>query len=77
MSKRENQMRCKVEGVSAMCSSTCGTCSSCIDATNRMKLTWNENLITRDCTWVANKATKQRCNVDGVANACRSTCGQC
>merc|ERR1711915_614360 len=68
--------RCAVDGVSAMCSSTCGTCSTCADSNVRMKFTWNDKKITRDCGWVANKATLQRCAVDGIANSCRATCGQ-
>ena len=69
--------RCAVDGVSAMCSDTCGTCSTCADSNVRMKFTWNDKKITRDCGWVANKATLQRCAVDGIANSCRATCGQC
>lgn len=75
--KATNQ-RCALPGVSAICSDTCGTCSTCADSTNRMKMRWQGRKISRDCKWIANKATNQRCTtIDGVADACRSTCGLC
>ena len=69
--------RCNSAGVSAMCSSTCGTCSTCADSTNRMKIRFNGKIITRDCSWVKNKSTNQRCRAEGVEDACRETCGKC
>lgn len=71
------KQRCALEGVSGMCAETCKTCSICADSTNRMKVVWNGKKISRDCVWVKNRATRQRCALDGVADACRATCGQC
>jgi arylsulfatase A-like enzyme len=69
--------RCKAGGVSAICPKACGLCPPCVDSTDRFRLTWNNKTITRDCIWVANKATLSRCKVEGVSNICRSTCGTC
>ena len=50
---------------------------SCKDSTLRLKIPWNGGRVTRSCTWVAKKQTLVRCAVDGVAQACRETCGTC
>jgi hypothetical protein len=61
-----------------MCPSTCGTCDSCVDSESRFKfMNLNGKKIGRDCSWVDNKATKQRCNISGVSDSCRETCGAC
>jgi len=69
--------RCKLEGVSAMCPYSCGTCDNCVDSSSRMKFyKANGDKITRDCNWTANKPN--RCNsVDNMSYACRATCGEC
>ncbi len=70
--------RCAIDGVSDICADTCGTCNNtCQDSTLRIKVTLNGKGAMRSCTWVANKKTEARCALDGVANACRATCGQC
>ena len=74
---RAIKRRCALEGVSGMCAETCRACSTCADSTNRMKVVWNGRKISRDCIWVKNRATRLRCALDGVADACRATCGQC
>ncbi len=74
--KATNQ-RCKVDGVSEMCSVTCGTCATCKDSTARFTLDWYGEPISRDCSWVGANATKQRCKPGGVKDACRATCGLC
>lgn len=74
----DTKARCLLEGVSAMCPNTCNTCDSCVDATNEMRFTWNgRNLTSATCEWVARTETSVRCAVDGVSDACRSTCGKC
>lgn len=77
VANKQTIMRCAADGVAAMCSDTCGTCSTCVDSDLRFKLTWNSKKITRGCTWVANKQTVMRCAVDGITGACSSTCGEC
>lgn len=75
---RATSQRCAANGVSAMCSKTCNKCSTwCNDSSLRFKVDWNNKTMNKDCNWVRNKATSQRCNVDGVPDACRSTCGLC
>jgi len=69
--------RCKVEGVSAACPVTCDTCNTCADTSLRFKVAWNGKRIMRDCSWIGNKATIQRCKIEGVAEACPVTCGLC
>ncbi len=74
---RATIQRCNLPGVSAACPVTCGTCDTCVDTTIRFKVSWNGNLIMRDCIWIGNRATVQRCNLPGVADACPVTCGLC
>lgn len=75
---KATSQRCELEGVAEMCPETCGTsCSTCADSSVRFKLSWNGKKIARDCTWVGNKATNKRCDVEGVTEACRETCGEC
>jgi hypothetical protein len=75
---KQTEARCEEDGVSAMCAKTCDACDECEDSDNRMKLEWNGRKITRDCSWVANKQTIARCEeIEGVADACRDTCGVC
>ncbi len=50
---------------------------SCNDSTLRFRLTYNGRKISRDCSWVANRSTTERCNVDGVAAICAESCGAC
>ncbi len=49
----------------------------CEDTSLRFKVVWNGRLITRDCIWIGNRATIQRCNIEGVKQACPKTCGMC
>ncbi len=77
VSNKATSKRCALEGVTNMCPDTCGACDICADSSARFKLTWNGKKIARDCTWVENKATIQRCKVEGVPEACRETCEVC
>ena len=74
---KATKMRCAVEGVAQMCPETCEVCDVCEDSSARFKLVWNGKRISRDCIWVGNRATRSRCAVDGVAEACRETCELC
>ncbi len=74
---RATVQRCKLPGVPTACPVTCDACNTCEDSTVRFKVGWNSKKIMRDCTWVGNKATVQRCNIDGVAEACPATCDRC
>lgn len=72
--------RCALDGVANACPDTCGACSSstCQDSTLRIKVTLNgKGARMRSYIWVGNKKTAERCAMDGVANACRATCGRC
>eukprot|EP00551_Chaetoceros_affinis_P016219 CAMPEP_0203692314 /NCGR_PEP_ID=MMETSP0091-20130426/4489_1 /ASSEMBLY_ACC=CAM_ASM_001089 /TAXON_ID=426623 /ORGANISM="Chaetoceros affinis, Strain CCMP159" /LENGTH=391 /DNA_ID=CAMNT_0050563083 /DNA_START=137 /DNA_END=1309 /DNA_ORIENTATION=+ len=53
------------------------TLLACDDTLLRFKVEWNERTIMRDCTWIGNRATIQRCNIEGVSAACPDTCGTC
>ena len=75
---RATASRCRLPGVAEQCPSTCDACSSCVDATNRFRFSFNGRTITRDCSWVARKNTAGRCrNVSGMTDTCRSTCNNC
>lgn len=78
VANKSTNARCKLVGVANQCPSTCNTCSTCVDSTLRFRFKFNnKGYITRDCTWVANKSTSFRCNVDGMEHTCRDTCGFC
>ncbi len=78
VANRATKQKCGVDGVGSMCPVTCGTCNDdCEDVTVRFKVTWNGRKISRDCSWVANRATSMRCNLPGVSDSCRSTCQKC
>ena len=74
---KQTVSRCASSGVSAMCPSTCGKCSTCVDSDVRFKFTWNGKTITRSCAWVAKKQIISRCAAEGVYESCRQTCGEC
>mmetsp|Transcript_15908 Transcript_15908/g.20195 ORF Transcript_15908/g.20195 Transcript_15908/m.20195 type:complete len:339 (+) Transcript_15908:110-1126(+) len=80
---KSTQWRCSWEGVSTMCPVACGTCSACVDSTARFKFDKDpddgtRDLVTRDCSWTANRATAFRCTtIEGMQDACRETCGSC
>lgn len=68
------QARCALNGVSATCPRTCGTCGICVDSPLRFKVPEG----TRSCEWVARKKTNKRCNqIMGMKKTCRATCRSC
>lgn len=75
---RSSNFRCNLDdAVGTTCPDTCGTCDECIDSTARLKFRYKGRKMTRDCTWVATKKTVERCEIEGIAEACRETCGLC
>lgn len=66
--------RCAAEGVSAHCSYTCQSCTSCVDSTLKMRFYYHGKMRNRNCTWVAKKPSK-RCHVKGIPDSCCATCG--
>ena len=69
--------RCSLSGVSSHCPSTCGTCSTCSDGSLKFRVTlFNGKNRFKKCSYVAKKPGN-RCNMDGVGDTCRSTCGTC
>ena len=77
VANKDTNNRCNLTGVASMCPDTCGVCSSCSDGQNRFRFRWNGRMINRDCTWVGNKQTIQRCAVEGMSDTCRVTCDNC
>ena len=76
VAKRVKWNRCKLHGVASTCPSTCDTCSQCWDSTMRFKFSWNGEEKMRNCKWVRNKATEERCNkIFGINDTCRNTYG--
>jgi hypothetical protein len=77
---RHPDWKCKLEGVSSHCRSTCEVCRWCSDSTVRFDIgdyPGITNSTMKTCAWVARKATDSRCAIPGVASTCRSTCGTC
>ena len=77
VASKQTPSRCDIDGVSEICASTCGACSNCDDTSTRFRFLWKGKMIRRACIWVAKKKTAVKCAIDGVAAACRSSCGQC
>ena len=53
------------------------TSSVCVDSPLRFKVRKNGKNISRNCTWVANRATASRCKLTGVSSMCPDTCNKC
>ena len=51
--------------------------AACNDSPLRFKIEKSGNMISRDCSWVGNKDTKNRCLLGGVSTMCPETCGVC
>ena len=73
---KKNSNRCNVAGVNGVCSNTCNTCNICQDSNTKFKVYLNGKFRGKTCTWVKKKRNL-RCAIEGVQEACRSTCGQC
>ena len=73
-----NKIRCKKPGVSIHCPSSCGTCSkyACTDTWKKFKISPTKQ---KSCKWVGQKwnTRQKRCNIGGVSETCRKTCGHC
>jgi hypothetical protein len=74
---KDTVTRCSLDGVSAACPKTCGTCSSCTDPILRFRFTIDEKTISKSCEYIGRVQRKKgnRCFASG--NICRSTCGVC
>ena len=75
--KKATKHRCSFESVSEMCPATCGTCEVCADSKSRFRFIYNGTKISRDCRWVVNKNTIERCKIAGIKGSCRKTCSSC
>jgi hypothetical protein len=54
------------------------TRGNCADSAFRLKIIdQNDDKITRNCSWVANKSTNLRCALNGVKESCPLTCKYC
>ena len=73
---KDTSSRCALNGVPSMCADTCNI-NNCLDGNAKFKVEWKGKQRTRKCTWVAKKQTAKRCNIDGMKDTCRDTCGQC
>lgn len=69
--------RCKLNGVSKACPSTCGTCGTCVDTPLRYRVSLNNRWRWKVCKWVRRAKRNARCKIPGVADTCRQTCGTC
>ncbi len=73
-----SQNFCSDPEIQAICPSTCGTCSNCVDTAlpikyfNTVKEAWQ----IKECSVVGNNPST-RCGFFGVSDACRATCGTC
>jgi len=75
--KKATKYRCGFEGVSEMCPVTCESCEICTDSKSRFRFIYNKAKISRDCRWVINKNTAERCKIVGIKDSCRQTCNIC
>jgi len=74
---RNTGVRCPLDGVNETCPSTCGKCERCLDSPLRFNFFHNDRFMTRSCKWAERMETDSRCNIDGMADTCRKTCGIC
>ncbi len=51
--------------------------AGCVDSPFRFKVKKDGKFISRDCTWVSNRATASRCKLTGVKEHCPDTCSSC
>jgi hypothetical protein len=73
--------RCKKGVIASHCPKTCGQCDAfkCADSKKKFILpTKNgKEKQQKKCGWVANKDTVERCQMPGVLETCKETCGFC
>jgi hypothetical protein len=71
------EKRCNKHGAASHCPETCNQCESyqCTDSQVR----WYRSDVdeSRRCGWVGRKKVDKRCQIPGVADTCRETCGKC
>jgi len=72
----KTEEKCEIEGVSELCPETCDACSNCDDSSLQFKVEWKGKTKKKRCNWVDRGNTNRKCNIDGVREACRSTCGE-
>ena len=78
VARKSTNFRCNMDdAVTTTCPQSCGTCSTCVDSTARLRIEYKNRLMIRGCNWVGKKDTVRRCAIDGVDEACRVTCGVC
>ncbi len=77
VAKKNTGRRCALEGVSAACPKTCGTCDNCKNSSLKFRVEINASKWRwKDCAWAASKPFRCK-NIDGVSEVCRSSCGLC
>ncbi len=78
---QDTENRCLINRVKFECPVTCGTAcpyNNCEDREGRFKIvTSTDRVMKRSCEWVQKKDTSARCNIPGVAELCKETCGLC
>jgi len=75
VARMQTQNRCALPGVRETCPSTCGTCSISADSPLRFSFNFAGQRITRSCEWTARKHTHVRCDIGGMSDTCKATCG--
>jgi len=62
---------------SKMCPATCNTCLTCVDGKQKMRfyIPLEDRWTDKKCKHIARD--KNLCNIEGVTDSCRETCGVC
>jgi hypothetical protein len=71
--------RCSLQGVSAACPVTCGTCAICADPGPNLRFSFDYNgkTISKNCDFVGRVPGKVWGRCDASEKICRMTCGAC
>lgn len=73
--RKNPDKRCRKAGFAKACPISCGTCSSCTNTNRRFKVVLESGrILKKKCDWT----NTWRCKyIDGLADACRESCGKC
>ncbi len=74
IAKKSTNLRCLWEGITSIYPVTFDSCDPRRESSIQFRMEYNGKKSTRDCGWVGNKATTQRCKSNGVEESCCETC---
>ena len=67
--------RCGSKNINATCPRTCASCDGCTDSPLTFMIAGYKSKRFVKCSWT--KKNLDRCEIDGMRDTCRKTCGSC